>query len=336
MSLTAVKPSTSKSHEKDTTMASDSVTDASERDESITASLTPTTSPMSRSRQQLLASGLYLADDNIVHNVQWVQQGRSHYLAVLSDSSTAAAQHEPAELSAIVVIDSKNYWLTSDAGYQKGASMWQHLYDVKLSCTVSAPPMNPQKSDFGTLMKNLCILMQKITMPGFEKGKGFLFHDNCSPTPTCFKIRHCLFERLTDDNANESVLDLSQLQNGTHFLPENMKLTHEQMHEELFLLQRTHHLQPLQARGQDGTIMSPATYQTNLENAIVKLHFNLWHWPIGPRNGSSGNDCYTAEIVHIHVLKPPPPAVSNSPRKRKIPAYLDPEASVSASKKREL
>lgn len=313
-----------------------------ERHESITAPTSPSntpTSPLTRSRDQLLESGFYLADDNVINNVRWVQQGRSHYLATVPDSSTstsAASQHELAELSAIVVIDSKNYWLTSDAGYQRGACMWQHLYDVKLSCTVSAPPTNPHKSDFVTVMKNLRILMQKIATPGFEKGKGFLFHDNGSPTPMRFKIRHCLFERLTEDNAHEDVLDLSQLHNGTDFLPENMKLTHEQTREELFLLQRTHRLQPLQARGQDGKILSPATYQESLENAIVELHFNLWHWPIGPRNGSTGNDSYTAEIVHIRVLEAPPPAVSNSPRKRKIPAYVDPEESVSTSKKREM
>ncbi|KAI6006098.1 hypothetical protein EDD15DRAFT_2359233 [Pisolithus albus] len=307
-------------------------TDNCEGEESTTASpsVTPSTTltcPLSRSREQLLASGLYLADDNIAQKVHWVQQGRSHYLAVLPDEpSSSAAQHELADLSAIAVIDSKNYWLTSDAGYQRGACMWPHLYDVKLSCTLSAPPMNPLKADFATLTKNLHILMQKIATPGFEKGNGFLFHDNGSPTPTRFKIRHCLFERLTDDNT-EPVLDLSKLPNGADFLPENMELTHQQTRDELFLLQRTHRLQPLQARGQNGRILSPKDYRDNLENAVVELLFNLWHWPIGPKKGEKGNDCYTAEIVHIRVLQPPPPPATNSPRKRKIPAYLDPEAS---------
>ncbi|KAI6017631.1 hypothetical protein PISMIDRAFT_19098 [Pisolithus microcarpus 441] len=281
----------------DTAPVADSSMCGTERHESITAPTSPSntpTSPLTRSRDQLLKSGFYLADDNVINN------------------------HELAELSTIVVIDSKNYWLTSDAGYQR------------------APPTNPHKSDFIMVMKNLRILMQKIATPGFEKGKGFLFHDNGSPTPMHFKIRHCLFERLTEDNAHEDVLDLSQLHNGTDFLPENMKLTHEQTRKELFLLQRTHRLQPLQVQGQDGKILSPATYQESLKNAIVELHFNLWHWPIGPRNGSTGNDSYTAEIVHIHILEAPPPAVSNSPRKRKIPAYVDPEESVSASKKREM
>ncbi|KAI5989032.1 hypothetical protein EDD15DRAFT_2370889 [Pisolithus albus] len=315
--------------------------DNSEREESATASpsLTPSTAstcPLSRSREQLLASGLYLADDNIVHNVHWVQQGRSHYLAVLpNEPSSSAAEHELAELSAIVLIDSKNYWLTSDAGYQRGTCIWPHLYDVKLSCTVSAPPMNPQKTDFATVTNNLRVLMQKIATPGFEKGNGFLFHDNGSPTPTRFKIRHCLFECLTDDNANETVLDLSKLHNRADFLPENMELTHQQTRDELFLLQSTHRLQPLQARGRNGKLLSPKEYQCNLENAVVELHFNLWHWPIGPKKGGKGTDCYTAEIVHIRVLQPPPPPATNSPRKRKIAAYLDPEASVSTSKKRE-
>lgn len=35
--------------------------------------------------------------------------------------------------------------------------------------------------------------------------------------------------------------------------------------------------------------------------------------------------CYTAEIIHIRALELPPLAVSSSPSKRKIPAYLDPK-----------
>lgn len=70
---------------------------------------------------------------------------------------------------------------------------------------------------------------------------------------------------------------------------------------------------------------------------MVELHFNLHHWPISPKKGLPSNDSYTVEIVHIRVLDPPPPPpISNSPRKRKIAAYLDPEATVSASKKREI
>lgn len=92
----------------------------------------------------------------------------------------------------------------------------------------------------------------------------------------------------------------------------------------------------MQARGEDGYILSPSAYKSHLENAIVELQFNLWHWPIAPRGAPTGKDSFTVDIVQIRVLVPPPPPVSNSPTKRKIPAYVDPESSASACKKREM
>lgn len=71
--------------------------------------------------------------------------------------------------------------------------------------------MNPAKADFSMAMRNLHVLTQKIGSLGYEKGKGFLFYDNSSPTPTRFKIRHCLFEPLTDDNKGQSILDVVNL-----------------------------------------------------------------------------------------------------------------------------
>ncbi|KAI5997520.1 hypothetical protein EDD15DRAFT_2246141, partial [Pisolithus albus] len=205
-----------------------------------------------------------------------------------------------------------------------------------------APPMNPVNADFCTATKNLRLLMQKVGTPGYEKGRGFLFYENSSPTPTHFKIRHCLFEAITNENRGQSILDLVTLRNGDDFLPQNYPVAQQQtrdeqqkIRDELFDLQKTHRLVPLQARGEDGYILSPSDYRTQLENAIVELQFNLWHWPITPRGGSSGKDSFTADIVQIRTLVPPPPPVSNSPSKRKIPAYVDPESSACARKKRE-
>ncbi|KIK15823.1 hypothetical protein PISMIDRAFT_114544, partial [Pisolithus microcarpus 441] len=253
---------------------------------------------------------------------------------------------ELAELCAIMFIDSNNYWLTSDGGYRKGIGMWHHLYDVKPPCTISEPPMNPAKADFSMAMKNLHVLMQKIGSPGYEKGKGFLFYDNSSPTPTRFKIRHCLFEVCSGTEhirhhqpAQLSILFLTEhatyyhLQDSEDFLPQNFQLTREETCDELFELQKTHRMVPLQACGEDGYILSPTAYRSHLENAVVELQFNLWHWPITPRSGSTGKDSFTADIVQIHVLVLPPPLVSNSPMKRKIAAYVDLESSASAHKK---
>lgn len=124
------------------------------------------------------------------------------------------------------------------------------------------------------------------------------------------------------------------LRDGEDFLPQNFRLTQEETCNELFELQKTH--RALQARGEDGYILSPTAYRSHLENAVVELQFNLWHWPITPRSGSTGKDSFTADIVQIRVLVPPLPPVSNSPMKRKIAAYVDPESSASARKKRDI
>lgn len=310
-------------------------------------SATPPTSPgpanstfpaIARSRQQLLESGFYLADDDVIKNVEWVRQGRSHYLATLQEDASENSHttpHELADLSAIVYIDSHNFYLTADGGYRKGMGIYQHLHEVKPSCTVTAPPMDPVKNDFSSVTNNLRILMQKVGTPGYEKGKGFLYHENSSPTPTHFKIRHCLFEPLTNENKGQSILDLINLRNGDDFLPQKFPVTQQDTREELFELQKTHRMVPLQARGDDGYMLSPFDYRAQLENAIVELQFNLSHWPISPRAGSSGKDSFTADIVQIRILVPPPPPVSNSPSKRKIPAYIDPQSSASPRKKRE-
>ncbi|KAI6012171.1 hypothetical protein BKA83DRAFT_4131074 [Pisolithus microcarpus] len=170
-------------------------------------------------------------------------------------------------------------------------------------------------------------------MPGYEQGMGFLFYNKSPTTPSCFKIHHTLFEHISNENEDQCPLDMAKLPSSPFYF--NFELSHKEMQEELYPLQKTHCMLPLCAHGLDGYIMSPVTYKKNLKNVIIKLHFNLWHWPISPKNGSQGKHSFTAKIVAICVLILPPTPVSSSLQKRKIPGYLDLEKSINVSKKRE-
>ncbi len=55
-----------------------------------------------------------------------------------------------------------------------------------------------------------------------------------------------------------------------------------------------------------GAVIGPAFYSNALENALVEVWFSLTHWFIGARNGERAKDSYTADIVDILVLLPPP------------------------------
>ncbi|KAI6024582.1 hypothetical protein EDC04DRAFT_2723655 [Pisolithus marmoratus] len=281
-------------------------------------------------REQLQNSGFYLADDDIHNKVEWICHGRSHYLAVAGNEM----QRQVADLSAIVQINSNNYWLMSDAGYCKGMKFCQHLYDIKPSCTISEPPMNPYKTDFTAVMNNLRILTQKTSTPGYQLGQGFFFHDNATLTPTRFKIRHILFKHLQDHKMQQSVLDIPNSSKAANYSPQNWALTHEETREELFLLQQTHHIVPIHTYDVNGELILPSEYCDSLENAVVKLHFNLCHWPIAGRNGSSAKDSYMADIILIRVLVPLPPPTLSLPQKRKIPLFLEPESSLDTKKKK--
>ncbi|KAI6006908.1 hypothetical protein EDD15DRAFT_2394204 [Pisolithus albus] len=277
------------------------------------ASESPATScPVLRCKNQLSTSGYYLGDDDVVHNVRWIKQGRCDFLAMNDDD----AQRQTAVLSAIVLISSNDYWLTSDGGYRRGSSITSRLCDVKPSCTITEPPTPAVSNDFAN-------------------GRGFFFYDNSTTNPSRFKVRHKLFERLEHDDTDKNVLESSNAPECYDFLPQNWYLSREETREELYLLETTHKLRPLPAYDVDGHLIPPAAYQRSLENAVVELHSNLCHWPIASKAGAAAYDSYTADIVFIRVLVPPPPPINNDfHQKRKISLFVDPESTVAPARKK--
>ena len=90
---------------------------------------------------------------------------------------------------------------------------------------------------------------------------------------------------------------------------------------------QTHRVIPIPAYDITGKLIDPHYYHRHLEGAIVEAHFNLSHWAIS-QQGIPGKDVYMADIVMLHVIVPPrASAMPRTPTKRKVSAYIHPDAS---------
>lgn len=70
--------------------------------------------------------------------------------------------------------------------------------------------------------------------------------------------------------------------------------------EALDELSQTHHICPIEAFGFHGESIPPGQYTRHLKGALVQIYFTLGHAMVNKLN------TYSAEIVTIRVLAPPP------------------------------
>ena len=141
--------------------------------------------------QDLSRSKFYLGKADVLDEVEWVREGRANRLVVKADKDIEKAL-EMARLSAIVKIDRDDFWLTSDAGYQKPSVVWKSLAEVKPSCAMTMPDVQPAKMDYSRVVANLHNLQERIMTPGYQMGKGFFL--SARGDVQRFKLRHILFE----------------------------------------------------------------------------------------------------------------------------------------------
>ncbi|KAI6021763.1 hypothetical protein BKA83DRAFT_4126509 [Pisolithus microcarpus] len=86
---------------------------------------------------------------------------------IASDDSSDcldSATPDPAILHTIVHIDSKDFWLTADSGYLGPNTVWKEIADVKPSCTITNPGLEPISSDFKVVIHMLQDLTEKCAM----------------------------------------------------------------------------------------------------------------------------------------------------------------------------
>ncbi|KIO04659.1 hypothetical protein M404DRAFT_142794, partial [Pisolithus tinctorius Marx 270] len=183
-------------------------------------------------------------------------------------------------LAAIVCVDSKDFWLSADGGYQGPNHICKEIIDVKPSCAVGAPStVGMLNNDFSSVVANLCALQDCCVMSRYSPGKSFFSADAFSNP--CFKVCHTFLE--------------------VHASPTNWPLTKEKNWAELLTLKTTHWLVPLAAMDVSGHQISPYAYCHCLQDAIIKVHLMFSHWGIA-RNKQ---DMYAANIIFMHMLMPP-------------------------------
>ncbi|KAI6011233.1 hypothetical protein BKA83DRAFT_4132225 [Pisolithus microcarpus] len=198
----------------------------------------PVLSQVLQARERLMVSGLYLGQSCTASNLEWVHEGRGHVLLHIP-----APPINRAVLSAIVRIDRDDFWLVSDGGYQGAGSIWKDILDVKPSCALTKPGMQPLDADFATVMTTLRLLTNKCVTPGYALGKSLFGNENLNPKH--FKLRHKLFESLDTDVDNDDVEPPSATD---PFSLELWPLTKERNRPELLALKSTHRVLPVPAK----------------------------------------------------------------------------------------
>ncbi|KAI6016974.1 hypothetical protein BKA83DRAFT_4497514 [Pisolithus microcarpus] len=329
----------------------------------------PSVTRVINARDRLMASGFYLGDSTITNNLHWVRNGRADILSyvpnTVSDAGDTTANTtattetapsdvafhcapspaaEPAILRAIVCIDSADFWLMADGGYLGPNSIWKEIVDVKPSCTVTDPGIDPVSSDFVVVIQLLQELTANCVTPGYTSGKSFFSTRDTGATR--FKLRHTLFQTIDEagdqddeDTVTATASDVAatpSADGGTTstsdesvtpttstdaFSFEAWPLTKEKNRAELLALKTMHRIVPLPAYDLANDLIRPGGYRRLLQGAVVEVHFTLSHWGIA----TAKRDVYGGNIEKIRLLVPP--TWSSSSKKRKIPFHLDTEDS---------
>ena len=160
-------------------------------------------------RKRLLNTGLYLGDRLLRNNVHWVRDGQADRLAIKvtepkgSEDGKEALLALPspppdngsfdfALISAVVEIDTNDYWLTADANYRGPSDIWPDYAIIKPSCICQMPDVAPFMADWGDMMDNLHWLQEDVATPTFKAKQGLF--TTARATGPQFKMCHVLFE----------------------------------------------------------------------------------------------------------------------------------------------
>lgn len=93
--------------------------------------------------------------------------------------------------------------------------------------------------------------------------------------------------------------------------------------EALAVAAETHSINPLPAYDQNGVLIEPQYYMKRLDGATVILRFELTHYLIRKGKDKQAVDTFSARVVQIRVILPPPGACPATPRKKKVLMHDD-------------
>lgn len=80
----------------------------------------------------------------------------------------------------------------------------------------------------------------------------------------------------------------------------------------------THCVNPLPAYDQNGVLLEPQYYMKRLEGATVIIRFELNHYLINKGKDRAAVDTFSARVVQIRIILPPPGASPATPRKKRV------------------
>jgi len=87
--------------------------------------------------------------------------------------------------------------------------------------------------------------------------------------------------------------------------------------EALAAAAETHSVNPLPAYDQNGVLVEPLQYNRRLDGATVIIRFELYHYLIRNK-GKPAVDTFSARVVQLRIVLPPPGASPATPRKKKL------------------
>lgn len=88
--------------------------------------------------------------------------------------------------------------------------------------------------------------------------------------------------------------------------------------EALAAAAETHQVNPLPAYDQNGRLLEPQYYTKRLDGATVAIRFELNHFLIYKGKDQRAVDTFSARLVQIRIILPPPGACPATPRKKKV------------------
>lgn len=88
--------------------------------------------------------------------------------------------------------------------------------------------------------------------------------------------------------------------------------------EALAAAAETHQVNPLPAYDQNGVLLEPQYYGKRLDGATVIARFGLTHHLIRKGKDKRAVDTFSARIVQLRIILPPPGAGPATPRKKKV------------------
>ncbi|KAL1664746.1 hypothetical protein GGF50DRAFT_22913, partial [Schizophyllum commune] len=221
----------------------------------------------------------------------------------------------PATLVGIFAIDSEHFFATSDAYFKGPTKFTPSLSRVKLTCQLVPTSI----ADHAVMHEDSVNCLEEvgtlIDLAPTMKGRPITGAYNT--LNNSLKVGHQLFEPLERDPHTGAVIpDPPRPAGEEDFTIEGYPVQSKAAREELKALASTHRLVPLPAYGIDGHLINPHMYRESLVGALVEARFVLRENYIEKKN------VFSADLVALNVIAPPP--TSTNPLKRKrIPTVFD-------------